>query len=111
MNKITKILELRKWESENLPLCNHTIGYAVFAFIAGCITEGRTPTVKELVNSLPEFSRAGIHIQLKRLETDGWITFANGVSDGRNKHILPTPEFAKLVDLYASRLRTLLNPD
>jgi predicted transcriptional regulator len=109
VHKINKILELRKWESEHLPLCNRTIGYAVFAYIAGCLIQERSSTVKELVNSLSEFSRAGIYLQLKRLESDGWITFENGVNDGRNKHIVPTAAFAKLIDQYASRVRKILS--
>ena len=111
MKKINKILELRKWESENLPLCNRTIGYAVFGYIAGCLIEGSAPTVKELVNSLSEFSRSGIYIQLKRLESEGWITFENGVNDARNKHIMPTAEFTKLIDEYAMRVQKILRHD
>lgn len=111
VKNIHKILELRKWESEHLPLCNRTIGYAVSGYIMGALIEGSSPTVKELVNSLSEFSRAGIYLQLKRLESDGWISFENGVQDGRNKHIVPTTAFIKLIDQYAARVRkTLGNP-
>ena len=108
VKNIHKILELRKWESEHLPLCNRTIGYAVSGYIMGALIEGSSPTVKELVNSLSEFSRAGIYLQLKRLESDGWITFANGLQDGRNKHIVPTAAFIKLIDQYAARVRKTL---
>lgn len=111
VKKINKILELRKWESENLPLCNRTIGYAVFGYIACCLIEGSSPTVKELVNSLSEFSRSGIYIQLKRLEADGWITFENGTNDARNKHIMPTAEFTRRIEEYASRVRKILRND
>lgn len=102
MDRIKKNLELRKWESEHLPLCKNTIGFAVFEVIIHCVIRGVTPTVKEVVNSVPQFSRAGIYLQLKQLEAEGWIRYENGANDARNKHILTTPKLLRLLQQYAN---------
>ena len=111
MDEITKLFELRKWEAENLPLCKNTVGYAVFECVANSVILGAYPTIKELVNSLPRFSRAGIYLQLKQLESDAWITYSNGASDARNKHIIPTERLLSLIQQYASRARQILKFD
>lgn len=111
MNKITKLFELRKWEEENLPLCKNTVGYAVFECIANSVVTGSYLTIKELVNSLPRFSRAGIYLQLKQLESGAWITYSNGAADARNKHIIPTEKFSSLIQQYASQAKQILKLD
>ena len=108
MDGITKLFELRKWEAENLTLCKTSIGYAVFECIANSVICGNRPTVKEVVNSLPTFSRAGIYLQLKTLEADDCISYENGASDARNKHIVPTSKLLDLIQQYASHSRQVL---
>ena len=71
MKAFEGLFQLREWESGNLPLCKSSIGQAVFRHIAKAQLLGHTPSVKELVNDLPEYSRAGIGLQLRKLEKEG----------------------------------------
>ena len=102
---IKNLFKLREWESENLPLCHSSIGQSVFRYIAQCHLQGFTPSVKELVNDLPSFSRGGIRLQLKKLELDGWIKQTNGMADARNRHITATPQLETLLKQYRTQIR------
>lgn len=108
MQAIEGLFQLRDWESVNLPLCSSSIGQSVFRYIAKSHLAGHTPTVKELVHDLPEHSRAGIRLQLRKLERDGWILLTNGVSDARNRHISSTEKLDKLLGQYQTQLKRLV---
>lgn len=108
MKTIEGLFQLRDWESDNLPLCKSSIGQSVFRYIAKAHLQGNTPSVKELVNDLHQHSRAGIRLQLHRLETEGWIRLTNGVSDARNRHISPTEQLDNLLKQYRAQLKKLI---
>jgi len=108
MKAIEGLFQLREWESGNLPLCKSSIGQAVFRYIAKSHLRGHTPSVKELVNDLHEHSRAGVRLQLKKLELEGWIQLTNGISDGRNRHISSTVQLDSLLRQYRTQLKKLV---
>lgn len=108
MKEIEGLFQLREWESVNLPLCKSSIGQAVFRYISKSHLQGHTPSVKELINDLHEYSRAGIRLQLKRLEKEGWIQLTNGVTDGRNRHISSTNQLDSLLKQYRAQLKKLV---
>ncbi len=107
MDTICALLELREWESEHFPLCS-SIGQSVFAYIAKQHLSGNTPTVKQLIHDLEGYSRAGIRLQLKRLEAEGWIELTNGMSDARNRHVATTSKLDHLPHAYKSEVRKKL---
>lgn len=108
MKAFEGLFQLREWESGNLPLCKSSIGQAVFRHIAKAQLLGHTPSVKELVNDLPEYSRAGIGLQLRKLEKEGWIQLTNGISDARNRHISSTDQLDALLKQYRTQLKKLV---
>jgi DNA-binding MarR family transcriptional regulator len=102
---IQNLFKLREWESENLPLCFSSIGQSVFRYIAESHLRGYTPSVKELVNDLAAFSRGGIRLQLRKLESEGWIELTNGMSDARNRHISSTRKLDSLLKQYRTQIK------
>lgn len=108
MKAIEGLFQLRDWESDNLPLCTSSIGQSVFRYIAKSHLRGHTPSVKELIHDLPEYSRAGIRLQLGTLEREGWIQLTNGVSDARNRHISSTNQLDTLLKQYQAQLKKLV---
>ena len=109
MKKIENIFKLKDWESKHLPLCKSSIGQALFRYVAQSHLQGHTPSLKELINDLPDYSRAGIQIQLKKLEAEGWINLTNGISDGRNRHISSTDQLNTLLKQYRKQIQRLLH--
>ena len=104
-----KLLKLRKWESENIPLLTANVGSSVIEYLISRFINNEFPTIKEVVYELNNFSRAGINLQFKKLETLGLIEFVDGFVDRRNRRIRPTNKFLELLNIYSLQVNLILS--
>lgn len=98
---INILLELKHWEQSNLPLCAPTIGQCViFRLIKAALLEEKL-TIKQLTLDTP-YSAAGIRLNLRQLEREGWISIVPHPSDQRIRTIEPSSKLTKAIDSYAA---------
>lgn len=98
---INYLLELKHWEQTNLPLCTSTIGQCVvFRLIKAAFRQEKL-TIKQLTLDTP-YSAAGIRLNLRQLEQQGWITIVPHPNDQRIRIIEPSGKLSEVIDAYAA---------
>lgn len=91
-----RILALRQWENENLPIGGTLLGYDLLVFIAREISEGRPGFSLSKVYSELNYSEAAIRLHLGRLERDGFVARRRDEGDRRNRLLYVTDRFRAL---------------
>jgi DNA-binding MarR family transcriptional regulator len=97
-----RILALRQWENEHLPIGGTLLGYDLLVFIAREMAEGRPGFSLSKVYSELNYSEAAIRLHLGRLERDGFVARRRDEGDRRNRLLYVTEKFRTLWSDYES---------
>lgn len=99
---INYLLNLKDWERRHLPLFELNIGQSIVYRLMRAIANEEKLTVKQLTLDVPH-SPAGIRINLRQLEKDGWISMVPHPSDQRIRIIEPSHKLTETIFAYAGQ--------
>lgn len=91
-----KLLTVRQWEDEHLPLDGSLLAFDLLTVVAHHTMLGQALNLKQL-NTHLNYSEAGVRKQLRRCISQGWLQLQSDTNDKRAKFIIATAKLLKIL--------------
>ena len=104
---LKKIIDIKFYEYQNLPIEQSSLALDLFIFIAFGNLKDNPPTLKELFNSI-NYSETGVRKHLNRLLAEGWCHLEGSGHDKRLRHVVAEPKMINAVINYINQVNHII---